>query len=161
GESLTIKYDPNGKELWEATLGPSDTIGGITIVAANGVDVGVDATGNVYVLSSVRENPSQATDQNLAFATAKYSPDGTRQWIDFFGGQSATISTPVKLAVGSNVYVTAQSATNIGTSSQTNDAVTIKYDLNGNQIWLKDVPGSPTTSNMNPQSLALDGAENV
>jgi len=55
----------NGKELWEAALTPQSVVNGVTIVAATGVDLGLDSGGNVYVLSSVRENPIPATRRGV------------------------------------------------------------------------------------------------
>ncbi len=84
-EMLTIKYDSSGHLLWKAWLtGPQKV--------AQGVDVGVDAAGDVFAVGSYPR-----TDGVIETATIKYNPDGVLQWERFFGRGSDSI--PVKLFV--------------------------------------------------------------
>ncbi len=84
-ESLTIAYDSKGNVKWRAFLGQ----------ASIGLDIAVDSTGNAYVLSALGSE----------MATAKYSPAGVRQWVNFINststlpGPTSTSYRPVKLAV--------------------------------------------------------------
>ncbi len=144
-ESLTIGYNPNGNVKWRAFLSGTSHL-------ANGVDIAVDSAGNVYVLSIL--NPIGSPE----VATAKYSPTGVRQWVNFIATTSNTSYRPVKLAVApeGNVYVTmtAQPVTN--PPSGTVNAITVKYDTTGKQIWSRQAP--PAGS---PLFVRLDAAENV
>jgi hypothetical protein len=97
---LTIKYDPEGQELWAARDHGQD----------NGwdraFDLGLDIRGNVYVTGLSWRGPG---DEDYDMATVKYSPEGEPLWaaryptyVDQF------IWGPVYLAVGGPgvVYVT-------------------------------------------------------
>jgi hypothetical protein len=152
-ESLTIAYDSKGNVKWRAFLGQA---------AAIGLDIAVDSGGNVYVLSALGSE----------MATAKYSPTGTRQWVNFINststlpGPTSTSYQPVKLAVSptGNVYVATTKVIQVpnGPFSPTStiNTVTIKYDTNGKQIWTKEAPPTPDQWN-SAVSIRLDAAENA
>jgi len=158
-ESLTIAYDSKGNVKWRAFLGQD----------ANGLDVAVDAAGNVYVLSIFY--PDSYLPEVV---TAKYSPSGVRQWVDFiaskpsFFNNPSTAYRPVKLAVSpeGNVYVGITKVDQIPNPTPgsgpgtTINAIAFKYDTNGKQIWTKEAPPTPNQYN-SAVSIRLDAAENV
>ena len=152
-ESLTIAYDSKGNVKWRAFLGQ----------ASIGLDIAVDSTGNAYVLSALGSE----------MATAKYSPAGVRQWVNFINststlpGPTSTSYQPVKLAVSpaGNVYVATTKVIQVpsgGVASPTStiNTVTIKYDTSGKQVWTKEAPPTPNQYN-SAVSVRLDAAENV
>jgi hypothetical protein len=152
-ESLTIAYDSKGNVKWRAFLGQ----------ASIGLDIAVDSTGNAYVLSALGSE----------MATAKYSPAGVRQWVNFINststlpGPTSTSYQPVKLAVSpaGNVYVATTKVIQVpsgGVASPTStiNTVTIKYDTSGKQGWTKEAPPTPNQYN-SAVSVRLDAAENV
>ncbi|MGC2529700.1 MAG: choice-of-anchor D domain-containing protein [Candidatus Acidiferrum sp.] len=152
-EALTIKYGPKGQFLWKAWLKGA---GGF----AQGEDVAVDSAGNVYVLFLAYLPVSQFhPTTNPEVATAKYSPAGVRQWINFIASTSSETNTPVKLAVSptGNVFITLIAQQLSGTSS---DAITIKYNTSGKQLWSKVAAPTPNASN-SPLGVKLDTSENV
>src|SRR5258706_5582992 len=149
-ESLTIAYDSKGNVKWRAFLGQ----------AAIGLDIAVDSGGNVYVLSALGSE----------MATAKYSPTGVRQWVNFINststlpGPTSTSYQPVKLAVSpaGNVYVATTKVIQVpsgGVASPTStiNTVTIKYDTSGKQVWTKEAPPTPNQYN-SALSVRLDTA---
>jgi hypothetical protein len=149
--SLTIKYDATGHEIWERSVnGP--------VNVADGIDIGLDSGGNVYVLSDVvRSLTSTGAQDKHEFATAKYSPDGTQQWLNLFSDDD--YDTPTKLIVSGNIYVVGSAITNPGATG-TYNSVTVKYDLNGNRVWSRAVTGTHDTAK-SPQGLSVDGTENI
>ena len=152
-EALTIKYGSNGQLLWKAWLTGA---GGF----AQGEDVAVDSAGNVYVLFLAYLPVSQFhPTTNPEVATAKYSPAGVRQWINFIASTSTETNTPVKLAVSpaGNVFITLTAQQLSGASS---DAITIKYNTSGKQLWSKVAAPTPNASN-SPLGVKLDTSENV
>src|SRR5262252_8382532 len=72
---FTIKYSPDGKELWSRRYdGP-----------AHGEDIAralaIDAQGNVYVTGE-----SLSDETSMDFATIKYDPDGNELWVRRYDG---------------------------------------------------------------------------
>jgi hypothetical protein len=152
-ESLTVRYDSNGKLIWRAFLSSKGN-------AANGVDIAVDSAGNAYVFSLLWQfKDSGNTVSNPEAAIAKYSPAGARQWVNFLAGTRGTTYTPVKLAVApqGNVYLTLTASQG---STPVSNALAIKYDTNGKQIWSRQVSSTSQDSD-SPVFIRLDAAENV
>ena len=152
-EALTIKYDAQGKAIWKAWLASAGHAG-------SGKQVAVDAAGNVYVLFLVWQARDQLdTVSSPEVATAKYSPSGVRQWINFIASTSTVTRSPGQMAVSreGSVYVTLSSGPSDSVSS---DAITIKYDANGKFRWSRDAAPVPNAGNA-PVALGLDAAGNV
>ena len=121
----TIKYDTNdttGNPLWVARYsGPVNDYAGASAMV-------LDADGNVYVTGS-----SLGVGTSYDYATIKYDTNGNQLWVARYSGpvNSSGASAIVLDGVG-NVYVTGSSE-GVGTSY---DYATIKYDTNGNQLWV-------------------------
>ena len=149
----TIKYDSDGNALWVKKYdGPA---------AGNLFDealaITVDASGNVYVTG--RSSGSGAEDSN-DYATIKYDANGNELWSVRYNGPGNSIDDALAIAVDNtnNVYVTGYSA---ASAEETNyDYATIKYDADGNQVWLNRYNG-PANQNDQATSLTLDDEGNV
>ena len=140
---ITIKYDSNGNQLWLASYnGPR-----------NGDDVAyslaVDAIGNVYVTG----RSMASSTSNYDYATVKYDGDGRQLWVARYDGPAASTDWPSRVAVdeAGNVYVTGRSR---GTFDS-HDCATIKYDTNGNQLWVARYADNSASD------LAVDASGNV
>ncbi|MBI2906178.1 MAG: SBBP repeat-containing protein [Chloroflexi bacterium] len=143
----TIKYDPNGNQLWVARYnGPGNSGDYATGLA-------VDALGNVYVTGY-----SVGLVSGSDYATIKYDPSGVQLWVARYNGPGDSGDLAQALAVDGqgNVYVTGQSD-GAGTGS---DYATIKYDANGNQLWVARYNG-PGNGDDIGTGLAVDGQGNV
>lgn len=119
---LTIKYDPNGNELWLSRYtGPGNLDDRATALA-------VDAAGNVYVTGF-----SHATSASTEYVTIKYDTGGNQQWVARYSGPGSRSNGPSDIAVDTagNVYVTGS-----GDGLDYDDYVTVKYDTNGNELWV-------------------------
>ena len=113
---LTIKYDPDGTELWVVRYdGPADPSGDIAY------DIALDGSGNIYVTGS-----SQGIDQDDDYATIKYDPDGTELWVARYEGpyDGRDCANAIAVDGSDNVYVTGHSE---GSIQYLSDYVTIKY----------------------------------
>jgi len=143
----TIKYDPNGNQLWVARYNGS---GNSTDVATAIV---VDANGNVYVTGY-----SAGSGTSTDYATIKYDPNGNQLWVARYNGPGNVADEAHALAVDGigNVYVTGLSAGS-GTDA---DYATIKYDPNGNQLWVARYNG-PGNSSDAASAIVVDANGNV
>jgi uncharacterized delta-60 repeat protein len=149
----TIKYNKKGKELWVRSYdGP---------VAGNlydeGMAITIDGSSNVYVTGfSANSNSEDAAD----YATVKYDANGNEQWASRYNGPGNSFDQPLAIAVdaGNNVYVTGYSAA--APEEENNDYATIKYNENGQEVWVSRYNG-PANGNDQAVSLALDDAGNV
>lgn len=145
---LTIKYDAESNELWVARYnGPGNSID-------EAVGIGLDAAGNVYVAGrSVGEDT--ATD----YATIKYDPDGNELWVARYNGTANGHDVCVGVAVDrdGNVYVTGYTSS---LASGSADFATVKYDTDGNEVWV-DLYNGPDSRSDLPVGIGVDGAGNV
>jgi hypothetical protein len=141
---LTIKYDPNGKELWEARYdGPLHR----DDVTAH---IALDSAGNVFVAGQTAGRNGNAGDWD--FVTVKYDSSGNQLWAAFYNGPANGVDAGARLAVDAagNAYVTGSSE---GTNG--NQLATIKYDSDGNQLWATRYGlGGPT-------AITVDNESNV
>jgi len=124
----TIKYYPDGDTAWVRRYnGPADT-SDIAFAMA------IDDLGNVYVTGS-----SHGSGSKSDYLTIKYQSSGDTAWVRRYNGPSNGNDVAYALALdgSGNVYVTGFSSN----SGMGKDYATLKYDQNGNQIWVKNYNG--------------------
>jgi hypothetical protein len=120
----TIKYDPNGVQVWAARYNGQ----------GNGFDEAtalvIDDSCNVYVTGY--SYWSYAADYD--YITIKYDPNGRQFWRARYNGPGSNRDQAYDIAIDDscNVYVTGYSC-GVGTFW---DYTTVKYDPNGQQVWL-------------------------
>jgi len=147
GDYATIKYNSNGDSIWVKRYnGP-----------VNGGDyansIAIDGSGNVYVTGF-----SDTGFGNYDYATIKYNSSGVQQWVQRYDGPGNSFDDANSIAVDNsgNVYVTGSSGGN-GTG---NDYATIKYNSNGDSIWVHRYNG-PANGNDYAYPMAVDSSGNV
>src|SRR3990172_4789890 len=113
----------------------------------------VDASGNVYVTGY-----SVGSGTSSDYATIKYDTDGKQLWVSRYNGPGNGYDYAFAIAVDANgnVYVTGGSPGS-GTSS---DYATIKYDTNGNQLWVARYDGRDNSYDL-ATDIAVDASGNV
>lgn len=121
----TVKYDPNGNQLWVARYnGPLDQ-------ADHGYFMTIDQKGNVYVIGHSEDSSRWQKE----WVTIKYDSLGQEQWVRLFSLWSKgqyNAPTGIKFDPSGNVVVTGGSEDSLTHV----DYVTIKYDSLGNILWM-------------------------
>ncbi|HMS65791.1 MAG TPA: SBBP repeat-containing protein [Ignavibacteria bacterium] len=133
---LIIKYGPSGDTLWIRKYNGIDTTNSRNDMVS---DLVIDVSGNVFVTGK-----SMNKYGNFDYATVKYNTDGVFQWARRFNAPYNDADIPSAIAVDNsgNVYVTGQSRY----SSFDNQYVTIKYNSNGDSLWLANYNGGGNSS---------------
>jgi hypothetical protein len=160
-EILTLKLDSDGNILWTARGNWSaDT-------ADTPVALALDATGNVYVASYTIEPEAIEYAEVANYVTIKYNTEGEEIWAAEHVGPGGADDRPSAIAVDGqgNVYVTGKHSHEYWVNSGTTvyfdyDYATIKYDTNGQQLWLAVYGRAPRDSD-EAVDLKVDGAGNV
>lgn len=96
----------------------------------NSYAIAVDGNGNSYITG---RSYSSVTLYDIV--TIKYNSAGIEQWVRIYNGLSNLNDNGVGIKVDNagNVYITG----NIVSSTSLTDIITIKYDINGVQQWMK------------------------
>ncbi|MGH7452278.1 MAG: tandem-95 repeat protein, partial [bacterium] len=144
---MTVKYNTNGNFQWEQLYtGPGNNEDRATALA-------VDSRGNVYVTGE-----SRGANTGFDYATLKYDPNGQLLWQRRHNGTVNGDDRPTALALDNagNVYVTGGSLGQ-GTGM---DYVTLKYNTNGNFVWIQRFNGSGNDHDR-AVALAIDRENNV
>jgi hypothetical protein len=158
-QMVTVKYDHNGNMIWKNWIASPAK-------SAQGVDVALDAAGNVYALglTYLSRDPSNASVLTGAeVVLVKYNGEGARQWVDYY--RNGTFETrPGHLAVSpaGNAYVTGEEYTSAITASTTfMNVILQKYGTGGNRIWnIAPLPHLPVDDGSSV-AVGLDANENI
>ena len=119
---VTVKYDSDGNEIWNATYDGPDSGEDVANSITN------DSQGNVYITG---KSWSDAT--GFDFLTIKYNSDGEEQWnVRSFNDESEINdeAQAIKTDEEGNVYVTG-----ITCPDKSCGFFTVKYDNDGNEFW--------------------------
>lgn len=122
-DMVTIKYDNAGNQQWikfyNGTGGGND----------GGMDIGLDATGNVYITGKGNETTINTLSD---IVTIKYDNAGNQQWVMAYdGGSDNDYGKALAIDLNNNVIVTGHSFL----SGNWFDYATIKYNPSGTQQW--------------------------
>ncbi|KPL05542.1 MAG: hypothetical protein AMJ73_00345 [candidate division Zixibacteria bacterium SM1_73] len=145
----TVKYDPNGNEVWVRRYhGP-----GVYWEDEEARAIALDDSGNVYVTGR-----SAGTWAGCDYATVKYNSSGSQLWVARYNGPGNYEDASYTVAIDDyyNVYVTGTSRASGGGY----DYATIKYDASGNELWVRRYRGEGKGSNSG-NSIGLDACGNI
>ena len=143
----TIKYYPNGDTAWVRRYdGPDDS-------KDESYAIAVDDFGNVYVTGL-----SIGSGTGWDYATIKYDSNGTEVWVTRYNGtgNSADAAHAIAIDASGNVYVTGES---YGAGLK-KDYATIKYDANGNEMWVRIYDGPESESDA-ACAIAIDNSGSI
>jgi hypothetical protein len=147
----TVKYDPDGNQLWvQRYNGPGNSYDWAQAIA-------LDGFGNDYVTGTSNGKWAETYED---YATVKYDSSGNQLWVQRYNGPGNYTDGACAITIdgSGNVYVTGTSAGEMSTIDD--DYATIKYDSQGNQLWVQRYNG-PLNYNDGAYAIALDGFGNV
>ena len=146
---LTVKYNTAMTQRWALQYnGPASKYDEARALA-------VDAQGNVHVTGY----SLTATPGNFDYTTIKYDSTGALRWSKTYNGTGNGYdkANAIKVDPVSNVYITGKS---VGSGTNLEDIVTIKYDKSGNQKWTARY-NSPSDNYEEGKAIAIDANRNV
>ncbi len=110
--------------------------------------IAVDSSGNVFVTGSSTISP-----YSTEFYTIKYNSAGNEVWHAKYNNGEGTENTPYSICVDhlGNIYVTGSS----DGADSSNDIVTIKYDSNGDTLWVRRYNGTGNSDDY-PCTIEVD-----
>jgi hypothetical protein len=143
-----LSYDFNGGLIWTSFLDQS--------LSSSAHALAIDRNSSVLFTGQV---PYKFTGvSSFMYGTYKVNSNGAATWTNDFPQPpyGSSVATAITVDQFNSVYITGYSP---GTNG-INDIVTIKYDPNGNQIWLQRY-SSPGNGNAAGNAIAVDNNGNV
>jgi hypothetical protein len=155
---VTIKYDPNGAQLWAAIFN------GAGQYIDTPKDIAVDSSGNVFVTGSSWNGRVSDGGKDYDFVTIKYNANGARQWVRYYNSTQSLRPQDQAFALdldqAGNVYVTGGSFYNGVNDWLVMQFTTIKYDTQGTQLWVRNFDAEDHAGAM-PNDVKVDAAGNL
>ncbi len=155
----TIKYNANGVQQWVARYNHPDAGGAPGTNDDIPVALQVDGLGNVYLTGNSLD-ATTGTD----YVTLKYDSSGVNLWERRYTMPGAFNDSPyaMKLDANANVYVTGASSAYAVNPALWYDYATIKYNTNGDTLWIRRFDSGATTIPWDEaKDLVVDDTGNV
>jgi plastocyanin len=160
--SDAVSVDPASPLQWVHQLG------GATNTFTNGEAVVVDAGGNTFVTGQTTATLPGSPDANAGYVdmfVAKYDASGDQLWVHELGEGSFDEGLGIALDADGNAYVSGITGGTLPGSLDshvgavgTSDVFVVKYDANGNRLWVHELG---TSSNDEGLGIAVDADGNA
>lgn len=151
GDAFLIKYDGAGHRLWALQPGTS----GYDLAYG----VATDTHGNVYVAGDA--GALAGPDKQGAFLI-KYNADGHQLWARQPATNEGSIAFAVSADANGNVFIAGSTIDGLGGPYKgSEDAFVIKYDLDGEVLWLRQFGKNVNVGGDFPQGIATEAGGNV
>ena len=145
---IILKYDTSGVQQWTHLYN-----GGGNDVA---LQMEMDASENLYITG----NSDNASLTNTDIVTLKYNASGVQQWVERLDGGGNDTTDAIKLDTAGNVIVAGTLDTDTSATTINNNMGLVKYDNNGNQLWLASYDGTANTDDQ-ASDIAIDASNNI
>ncbi|NBB20587.1 hypothetical protein GVN20_14570 [Runella sp. CRIBMP] len=155
------KYNTNGGKEWVRSAGGSSI--------ERGQAVAVDGNGNVYISGTFTEtarfeNKYATSSGVFDIFIAKYTSNGSIQWLRSAGGTNYESCEDIKVDTDGNVYLTGAFHTSAMFGGTTlfsigyDDLYAVKYNTNGDFQWVRSAGGLIKDYG---QGIAIDTSGNI
>lgn len=122
----------------------------------------VDSNGNVYTVGTATGDFGNELNQSKQdVVLTKYDSAGNLQWTKLLGSASTADSYSLAIDPTGGLVVAGSSDANLSTSGISNgntDSFVAKYDVNGNESWVKQIP---TLAGNSASSVSVDTSGNI
>lgn len=147
-DGVLIKYNTDGEQQW-ANRYTAPAYGRDAFVSVKTLSAFVYVTGFTY---------AGTTDYD--YITIKYDLSGVQQWAKKYDGgfNRGDFATALALDQTGDVYVTGSCNPNTGIADSS--YATIKYNPDGNVLWIRSYPGPLNSTNV-PRDIAVDNTGNI
>ncbi|NOS83616.1 MAG: T9SS type A sorting domain-containing protein [Ignavibacteria bacterium] len=145
----TVKYNSSGVQQWvQRYNGPGNN-------EDRAYAIIVDNSDNIIVSGS-----SVGSGSNHDYATLKYNPAGTQQWLQRYNGPGNNEDRAYAIIVDNsdNIIVTGYSRS--GNSEASEDYATLKYNTSGIQQWESRYNGTGNNQDR-AYAIIVDNADNI
>jgi len=145
---VILHYDVNGALEWSATYNGPHNSEDIPTAIAIDINCGVHITGY-----------SNDYNGNVNFVTLKYDSLGVQQWVKTYPSGNFYLSgiSDLKLDNNGNTYITGSSK-----GALNFDCITIKYNSNGDEEWVKRFSSTPSNYTASYGfALSIDNDNNI
>ena len=135
-DAFLAKFDAQGKQLWLKQLGAA--------TEDSASDITTDLMGNVFISGSTSGDlDGQSKGGSDAFL-AKFDAQGNQLWLKQLGAARDDSAQAIATDLFGNVFISGRTSGDLdGQSKGGSDAFLVKFDAQGNQLWLKQL-GSAT-----------------
>jgi hypothetical protein len=142
-DAFVVKFNSSGTQQWQRVIG--------NVYSNSGYGVGVDSTGNVYVVGEI--NTAVFGDHD-AFVV-KFNSSGTLQWQRTVSGANGEGGFGVAFDSSDNVYLVGDTDSQ---GSGDYDALVIKFNPAGTQQWQRIIGKSTSETGI---SIDIDSYDKV
>ncbi len=150
-DAFLVKYDKNGNLAWKKQLGSSNY--------EWYEQVATDSNNNVYLSGGTAGNLAGTNAGLEDLFLAKYDQNGHQIWVLQYGSYSWDSPLGMTIDSGNNIYLAGATGSNLGGANAGDiDAYLIKYDENGNRLWVKQWG---TVNFDHADDIALDSSGNL
>jgi hypothetical protein len=176
---VTIKYAPNGTQLWatryDSTNCPLATPSGLAldnsnnvIVTGSALTIKYDSNGNQLWMAAYA-GTGLAVDTNgnacvtgfgTSFNTVQLNPSGTTLWLNTFPSSCGDVAGQAIVAdANGNIYIAGSYPFSCEKGIVDYELLVIKYGANGSQLWTTTYQWGGASALV--EGVALDGSGNI
>ncbi|MBN1967620.1 MAG: SBBP repeat-containing protein [Anaerolineae bacterium] len=129
-DAFLIRFTPEGDIEWIAQFGTADE-------ADRGYGLAIGPDGVIYVAGYSKGDLAGANAGDKDIYLARFSPDGTLEWVQQFGGSGEDKAQGVVVDDSGQVIVVGMMSSDLAGSAGGIDAFAAAYDVQGQQLWLR------------------------
>ena len=147
---LVLKYNTSGSKIWSKQLGVANLDNFFSYIflpgqentpygREQGKSITADSNENIYITGIISNNLNgENNNGNIDAYIIKYDSNGALKWTRMLGTSANDGGYGIYVDGSNNIFITGRTDGDIsGSNAGGRDGFLAKYDINGNQIWIK------------------------